>query len=249
VITPVRISAIGHGDLAFHNPIPEQAVEELLDLLALGPADRALDVGCGRGELLIRIAEGSGAGGLGIDRSDEQIARARHEVATRVPGVEMHFEARDAATLVAPAAAFALAACIGSSHALGSLDETLARLTELVRPGGYLLVGEGYWLRKPAPEELEPLGAAESDLGSFANLLSVGESYGLAPVHVAVATPRDWDSYEWAYVFNLDRYAAGHPDEEGIELVRQRADAMRRRRLLAAERGEMLGFALVTWRR
>jgi len=161
----------------------------------------------------------------------------------------MHFETRDGGTLVAPAGSFALAACVGSSHALGGLGPTLERLTELVRPGGHVVLGEGYWIRPPLPAELEALGAAEDELPDLAGLLSAGDAHGLRPVYLASATDEDWRRYEWAYVLNLETYAAANPDELGIEAVRDRAEFARSRRLLAAEHGESLGFALVCWQR
>ena len=249
MIDSAHVGAIGHGEMPFHNPIPAGAIDALVDLLPLGPADRALDVGCGRGELLIRIAEATGAGGFGLDSSEAQIARARHEASARAPAAELLFETRDAGTLVAPAGSFTLAACVGSSHALGGLGSTLSRLTELTRPGGYILVGEGYWIRPPSQAELDLLGATEDELGDLGALLATGDRHGLRPVYLATATDEDWRRYEWTYVFNLDRYADGNPDEPGTDLVRTRADTFRRRRLLAATQGEFLGFALVVWQR
>jgi SAM-dependent methyltransferase len=249
VIDRARASAIGHGEMPFHNPISEAAVDALLGLLPLGAGDAALDVGCGRGELLIRVAESSGAHGFGLDSSEAQIARARHEASTRVLGTEMLFETRDAGTLVAPAGSFALAACVGSSHALGGLEPALERLTELARPGGHVVLGEGYWIRPPQPDELETLGATEDELPDLPRLLAAGGEHGLRPVYLATATDEDWRRYEWAYVLNLETYGAENLDEPGIELVRARADFVRARRLGAARHGEVLGFALVCWLR
>jgi SAM-dependent methyltransferase len=247
VIDRSRASAIGHGEMPFHNPISTNAVDALIDLLPLRAGDATLDVGCGRGELLIRIAEASGAHGFGVDSSAEQIGRARDEAATRVPGTEMLFEVRDGAGLVAPAESFAVAACVGSSHALGGLAPTFERLTQLVRPGGHLLLGEGYWIRPPLQEELDSLGGAEDELSDLPGLLAAGDGHALRPVYLATATDEDWRRYEWSYLLNLETYAATNPDEPGIELVRSRADAMRSRRLLAARHGEALGFALVAY--
>jgi SAM-dependent methyltransferase len=247
VIDAARASAIAHGEMPFHNPISESAVGAFIDLLTLDAGDSVLDVGCGRGELLIRIAEATGAHGFGLDSSDAQIARARHEATTRVPATEMLFETRDAGTLVAPAGSFSLAACVGSSHALGGLERTLERLTQLVRPGGLLVLVEGYWIHAPHAAELETLGASEDELPDLPGLVAAGETHGLRPVYLALATDEDWHRYEWAYVFNLETYAAANPQEPGIELVRERAEAVRARRLLAARDGEFLGFALVVW--
>jgi SAM-dependent methyltransferase len=247
VIDRGRASAIAHGEMPFHNPISESAIDTLIGLLPLRAGDRALDVGCGRGELLIRLAEATGAHGFGLDSSEAQIARARHEASNRVPAIEMLFETRDAGTLVAPAGSFALAVCVGSSHALGGLGPTLERLSELVRPGGHVVVGEGYWIRPPLPAELETLGASKDDLPDLPGLLAAGDSHGLRPVYLASATDEDWRRYEWAYILNLETYAAASPDEPGVEVLHERAALARRRRLLAARHGEALGFALVCW--
>jgi len=56
----------------------------LLEALALGPADRLLDIGCGGG-LLLRDALSSGATATGIDHSDEMVRLARE----RAPGAEV----------------------------------------------------------------------------------------------------------------------------------------------------------------
>jgi len=249
VITPEQASTIAHGDMPFHHPVAEPAIEGLIDLLALGGGDRVLDVGCGRGELLIRIAERTGAGGLGVDASKEQIDRARVEATTRAPGEHLSFEARDAGVMVAPAETFAVAACVGSSHALGGLEPSLARLRELVRPGGYVVLGEGFWQLEPGSELLELLGTARDELATLPELLEAGAGYGLEPVYVATASDEDWQRYEWAYVFNLDRYIRDHPGGEGLEKLHEQLDRIRRRRLLAARDGEALGFALVAWRK
>ena len=250
MITRARASAIAHGDMPFHNPISEASVNAVIDLLPLERGDRVLDVGCGRGELLIRIAERTGASGLGVDLVEEQIATARAQAAGRLPGGELRFEAIDASELDEPDASFAVAACIGSTHALGGLTDTLARLTPLVRPGGRLVIGEGFWALPPSPEFLDALGGAtEDELTEHPALLAAGGPFGLEPVYAATSTRQDWEHYEWMNILHVDDYLRRHPDEDGIELLSTRVEAARRRRALAAADGETLGFALIVWRR
>ena len=85
---------------------------------------------------------------------------------------------------------------------------------------------------------------------SLASLLrSYTAAHGLELVYLASATNEDWRRYEWGYVLNLDRYLSAHPEEPGAELLTERRERMRRRRLLAAREGEALGFGLLAWRR
>ena len=76
-----------------------------------------------------------------------------------------------------------------------------------------------------------------------------GGAHGLSPVYAVTASDADWARYEWVYLFSAERYAREHTDEEGVELLAERVESARRRRVLAAQYGKRLGFALVLWRR
>jgi cyclopropane fatty-acyl-phospholipid synthase-like methyltransferase len=241
-----RLSAIRHGDLLFHNPIDPAVVDEVLDVAGLTSADRAVDLGCGPGELLVRLAERTGCGGVGVDLAEAQIEEARRRAAQRAPDAALEFEARDAGEVQGT---FALAACVGSTHALGGLDEALARLTKLTVPGGHVLVGDGFWAREPTDPYLEALGGATRDeLTDYPGLVRAGEPHGLTSVYVRVATEADWDRYEWTLTANGERFVAEHPDAPEVAELREWNDAARNRVLGPGGRGTM-GFALVLMRR
>jgi SAM-dependent methyltransferase len=240
-----RISAITHGDLPFHNPLDPARIDAVLDLLDLGPDDRLLDVGCGAGELLVRAAERFGAGGLGIDDAEVQIEEARRRAAARVPGAALEFAVADARAADPPGAPFDVVACIGSMHAV---DGGLPRLASLARPGGHVLIGDGYWRRPPETPYLDALGATADELPGYAGLVGSGSAAGLEPVYASTTSEEEWDRYEWTLIFNGLRFAAEHPDDPLAPDVRAWASRARDR-VLAPGGRDTLGFALVLHRR
>jgi SAM-dependent methyltransferase len=241
-----RISAITHGDLPFHNPLDPARIDEAIDRLGLGAGDRVLDVGCGPGELLVRIAERTGAGGVGVDSSAIVVEEARRRAAERAPDVELEFRVEAGG---APEGTFAAACCLGSSHALGGLGPALARLASWVVPGDAVLLADGFWQRAPDPAFLEALGGAtEDELPDFAGLLRAADAAGLEPVWVATSSSRDWEAYEWTLIANGDAYARSLPGDPLAADVRTWIDRARAR-LLAPGGRDTLGFALIVLRR
>ena len=227
-----EISAATHGDLRLHNPLDPARLEDVLGRIPLRPADRVLDIGCGPGELLLMLHERFGVAGVGIDCSLVQIAAARQ----RTPeSADVVFVEGDASRF-APDEQFALTACLGSMHALGGLDAGLARMAELTRPGGWVLLADGFWRREPEPAYLHALGATADELPDRTGLLLAGERHGLVITYVAETSEDEFDRYEWSLISNAE--ADGRP-----EVL---AWAARARDRYAGPGGrDTLGFALV----
>ena len=175
-----KFSTIAHRDHEFYNPIGGEKIQRVLDLIPLKQGDTALDVGCGRGEMLIRLCEKTGAYGIGVDLNKTFIAQAQQNAAGRVADEQILWLDESIAEADLSLASIQAALCIGSTHAFGNYQTTLAELARMVKPGGMILIGEGYWKQPPAPEYLEFLGATRDDYGTHADNIRWGTTSGSA---------------------------------------------------------------------
>ena len=71
-----------------------ETVEVMLDLAAVGPGDRVVDLGCGDGRILIAAAR-RGASGYGVDIDPARIAEAQANARRAGVAGRIRFEVRD----------------------------------------------------------------------------------------------------------------------------------------------------------
>jgi len=116
--------------------------EASIDLLHLAPGARVLDVGCGVGGDLARLAERVGARGLvaGVDTSPTMLARARSRTANLSAPVKLSLGS--AYELEFPDATFDAARADRVLHFLPRPDAVLSELARVVRVGGRVVVSE-----------------------------------------------------------------------------------------------------------
>ena len=238
-----RITLIGHTDLPYWNPAPaDVAIEWTLPLL--GPGSVVLDVGCGRGALLLEIATRTGCRGLGIDTSAAAVAIARsderHDPA-RVRFVHGAFERG----LID--GAYDLLVCLGSTHAFGGLSAACEAAAAIVRPGGHILVGEGFWSQDPEPAYLEAIGGTASDLSTDDGTAAVLEAAGFEVVRRRPTSSTEWAAYEDTYAANVRRFVEANPNDPDAPAMSARIESWR----AAYERWGRctLGFGLYLGRR
>ena len=222
---------IAHTGMTIMNPIPAAKLDEIVALLELPARGRVVDLGCGKGDLLARIARRYDVDAVGIDRDAQLLAEAPPGINVIVADIETWNRGRGA---------FDLVASVGSPAQLSSL-------AGLVRPGGLVLYGDGYWRQKPSSEYLDALGAKRGELDDYAGTVRRGEELGLTPVYAVTASIDDFDRYEWSWSLNGERYAAEHPDEPGVEEFRGWISGGRRRYVELGGR-DTLGFGLFLFR-
>ena len=240
-----KFSAIAHRDHAFANPLSENKLWRMVEMLQLQPEQTVLDVGAGQGELLIRMAEQHGIRATAIELYEGAVAAGKRRAEGRVPADRVVWMQGDAGAEIERLAdgSFDAGVCIGSTHALGGLVPTLQAMSRKVKKGGYLLIGEGYWKQRPSRDYLEALGGAEeSELQSHAANVRTAEELGLVPLWSSVTNDDEWDEYEWLYSKSVEDYCHEHPEDPDREAMLDKIRAWRRTYLTWGR--DTLGFGL-----
>jgi SAM-dependent methyltransferase len=217
--------AITHADHVVCNPASSERLDELVGLLDLDPGARVWEAACGKGELLVRLAERYGIHGVAVDISPYELRVARDRAAARVPAADLQFVEGDAAAHPAEPASADLAACLGASWIWGGHRGTLRALREAARPGGLVLVGEPYWRRVPEPAFLAAAGVEADAFATLHGNAAIGAEEGLTLLYVLPSTEADWDRYEMLQLRAAERYAATHADDPDVPELLGRARA------------------------
>lgn len=185
----------------------------LVEALAPAPGERAVDIGCGRGAVLLQLAARVGPAGaaVGVDLSPGMVAAAREDAARA--GIEVEVHEADAMAPDLPASSFDV---VASSLVLFFLPDPLAALhawRALLVPGGRLGVStfgpySDRWrdevdaaLRQFSPPEVAD-ARTTGDRGPFASdegMEQLVRDAGFAEVRTVTRTvsPRFEDADHW----------------------------------------------------
>ncbi|MFJ8634919.1 SAM-dependent methyltransferase [Streptomyces sp. NPDC093568] len=236
--------------LTFHGPLSEARAHGLVRRLTRTRPRTVLDIGCGWGELMLRVlAAAPEATGMGLDLNAEDLARGRRGAEDRGLADRAEF-VEESATGTARGPAD-LVLCVGASHALtvteppGHLTEALSALRRLVTDDGRVLLGEGFWQRTPTVGELGGMwpGAGASDHHDLATLLDLAVEAGFRPEWTETASLDEWEEFESAYQADAEVWLAQHPGHPLAEETRERLE--RHRGQWMSYRG-VLGLAYLT---
>jgi len=182
--------AAAAANLTYNAPLREERVADLVRRLApTGAGWRALDLGCGNGELLLRLCEAHGIAGDGVERNTGDGERARLRAAELGVCDRVTFHNEDAAIWDRPAD---LVVNVGAGYIWGDTAQALVALHRLTAPGGKLLFADSFYQASPTDQVREIFG----DLPSLATLAQLAVDAGFRPLHVAVSTLAEWDDFE-----------------------------------------------------
>jgi SAM-dependent methyltransferase len=243
-----KFYGITHQHHEICNPTSSEKLQRLVELLRLAEGASVVDIACGKGEFLIRLAAAYSVSGTGVDVSPFCVADAERSFKARVPGATISVTQMDGADFRPEEPhSFALASCIGASWIFGGHGGTLDALVEMAQPGGWVVAGEPFWVDEPPEEYIQASGLPRDSVGSHAGNVEAGEQRGLELVHTLVSSRDDWDRYEGLQWYAADEYARANPDDSDLPDLLERV-ARDKAAYLKWGR-DVLGWAIYVFRR
>jgi SAM-dependent methyltransferase len=232
----------GHTYLDFNSPMSDGRAAKLIADLAVASQNHVLDLGCGWGEFLLRLAESEPTcRATGIDNDPESIERGRRNAADRRLDGRVTLEVGDISSYEAVAD---VVIAIGVSHAWGGTQLMLAALKKSVRPGGKVLIGDGIWRRPPTDAALQALEATADDFLLLAEMVDLAIAAGYRVLSVGEANDDEWDDFESRWCAGYERWLVVNVDHPEASAARERVDDHRARWLHGYRC--VLGFAYLT---
>ena len=199
------------------NPTSEEKLDLAIRYCGVQDGMRILDVGCGKGWLLRRLASQFDVRATGLEIYPAFAAEARRlaaaeNLADRIqivegPALEFHPEP----------ASFDVVMCIGASFALDSFEPALDWMSRAAKHGGAIALGEVFAKTLPYPPEIPRGGRADLDYPERSLLTTVEtmRAHGMPLRGLIEASADDWDRYHslhWQAGMDWALEHPGHPD-------------------------------------
>jgi len=180
------------------------------ETLALGASAGAfsagglvLEVAYGKGEAACQIARRYDCRVVGIDRHDRS-AHAITKAAVRSLSDRVGFARGDGTSLPARADIFDAALCTGAPSIVG-LEACFAEMHRVLKPGGWLIVSDWVWRRRPVPPAAVPMSIGRAETFGLLEEYAASMRAGGFEIVLAQTLPSYvWDDY---YAGMLQTYA------------------------------------------
>lgn len=195
------------------NPFTEDQLMLLGDICRLRNDMKQLDLACGKAEMLCRWAQKYGISGVGVDISSVFLDAAKKRAAELRVEERLTFVQGDAANYSPATHDFDVVSCIGATWIGDGLTGTIELMKPALEPGGFMLIGEPYWIEPPPEAAYAAMGVGKDDFVSLDGTLDRFESAGMRLVEMVLANLDGWDRYEAPQWMAVDDFLRSNPDD------------------------------------
>lgn len=233
--------ALGTGSqLSFNCPLSPQRADRIVAALSAPRPATVLDLGCGWGELLLRVtAAVPEARAVGVDLHGADLARGRANAAERGLADRVDFVEGPAQQHSGTAD---LVLSVGAYQVFGDITQGLRALRGRVDPGGRLLFGAEFWQRPPSQAELAKMwpGITVDACLELPDLVDLATTNGFRPLDIQTATQGEWEEFESGLVVDAEQWLAANPAHPDAEATRAALD--RQRSIWLRGHRDIMGF-------
>ena len=205
-----------YAGLDLWGPYGMADLDRLIGRIETVDAPAVLDVGCGSGALLLRLVETLGGHGTGLDRSEAALALAKQRFATAGHADAATWVHGDVDAFPVAPASHDVAAWLGGPFLGDSHASTVRTFSRMLTPGGWFLLGQGFWSSPPPKAFTDATGIGAGELETEDEMLAPALEAGFVEVDRWHSTTEAWDHFENTIQANHVRYAAAHPDDPAI---------------------------------
>lgn len=201
----------------------QEKLERFCGLLRLPGDSHVLDIACGKGEYLVRLAETYGVSGVGVDISPYCIKDCKEKHHERIPEGNLEFVEMDGAKYKPDTPeSFDVSMCLGASWVFKGHRGTLKALQEMAKPGGLVIAGEPFWLKEPDDEYLKAAKMTRDSYRSHEENVATGKEEGLTILYTIVSNKDDWDHYEALQWWAVEDHVRSYPDDPDNKEILER---------------------------
>jgi cyclopropane fatty-acyl-phospholipid synthase-like methyltransferase len=218
-------SRIAHQNLEICSPAPWDVYQTLLSSLHFPASSKILEIGCGKCGILSKSVALLAGTGVGVDLADS--------LADDLTGLAKELRSSDKLQLVIePAESFLknsvtkfdLIICVGSSHAVGGLEQAFEKFQSHLNIGGKVIFGEIVWKAKPSEDFLAFLECEEKDQLYPEQLFQLAEHSGFSVIDSVLCSESDFESYESELKASITDWCTAHPDKKETSSFKERSE-------------------------
>jgi SAM-dependent methyltransferase len=199
------------------NPTSEEKLDLAIRYCGVRDGIRILDVGCGKGWLLRRIASQFDIQATGLEINPNFAAEARGLATAENLSDRIQIVEGPALEFYPEPASFDIVMCIGASFALNGFEPALDWMSGAAKRGGAIALGEVFAMELPYPPEVSLGARADTDYPqrSLWTTVETMRAHGMRLRGLIEASIDDWDRYHSLHMqaaldWTLDN--PGHPD-------------------------------------